>query len=214
MSTSVITPLKDKAYELIKQMILNGNLQPGTMLTERTLVELLTMSRTPIRAAMERLQADDLVLYTPNKGMTVTDLSIERSVEIYDLRLAVETYVIQKLSRRSWTAEMEAVFRQNLNEQEKAVITSDFAVFTQLDLAFHLQLTEVYGNREMVQIMMKINDSMYRIALSVLRKSLDRIRVSYEDHLAIFENILKGDETAAITATQTHLDIGRHILIG
>ncbi len=214
MGTPAITPLKDKAYELIKQLILNGELQPGTMLTERTLVELLGMSRTPIRAAMERLQAEDLLLYTPDKGMTVADLSMERSVEIYDLRLAVEMYVIQKLSRRSWTSQTQEVFRRNLDEQEQAVIASNFAVFTQLDLAFHLLLTEVYGNREIVQIMMKINDSMYRIALSVLRKSLDRIRVSYEDHVAIFENIVNGDEAAAVAAVQSHLDIGRHILIG
>ncbi|MDA8120849.1 MAG: GntR family transcriptional regulator [Gammaproteobacteria bacterium] len=214
MSSQAMTPLKDKAYELIKQLILNGELQPGAMLTERILVELLGMSRTPIRAAMERLQAEDLLLYTPDKGMTVADLSMERSVEIYDLRLAVETYVIQKLSCRTWTAEMQEVFRHNLNQQQEAVLASDFAVFTQLDLAFHLKLTEVYGNREITQIMMKINDSMYRIALSVLRKSLNRIRVSYADHLAIFEGIVSGDEAAAIKATQTHLDIGRHILIG
>lgn len=207
------TTLKEKAYEKLKRMILQKDTLPGEYLTERALVEQLEMSRTPIRSALERLEAEGLVSYTPNKGLIVSELSIQKAVDCYDIRVALETHLVRKISSRIWTDEETRWFKDNLKEQLDSVNKNDYAAFTKTDSSFHLQLARIYGNNEIIQTMENLQDKMFRIAMDVLRKDAARIRVSHQDHLEIFECITLGKAEEAASAAARHLDYGRKILI-
>jgi len=75
VNTAALT-LREQAYISIRTLILSGELKAGEFLTERFLVEKLGMSRTPIRAALEKLDHEGLANYTPNKGLSVADISL------------------------------------------------------------------------------------------------------------------------------------------
>lgn len=205
--------LKEKAYKHLKELILTGKLEAGKFLTERILVELLQMSRTPIRSALERLESEGIVNYTPNKGIILPEFSIERAVDIYDIRMAVESHIVSKLSVGSLSAENINWFRKNLIQQKKYVDLKNIEKFTTMDSAFHRKLACVYGNKEIIQVIERLQDKLFLIAIKVLRKDHTRITDSYEDHLRIFESIVEGLPETAVKEIVKHLEFGRKILV-
>jgi DNA-binding GntR family transcriptional regulator len=205
--------LKEKAYLKLRAMILNGELNPGAFLTERMLVEQLEMSRTPIRAALERLDVEGLANYTPNKGLVVAELSLGKAVDIYDFRMAMESYIVRKLASRAWAQEDKDWFVDNLAQQREYAERNDYTLFTEADAQFHRKLAQVYENLEIVQAMEQLQDKLYRIALNVLRKDNSRIRVSYEDHEQIFNHIIENEPDKAVERLVQHLEFGKRILI-
>lgn len=204
--------LKDKAYSELKTRILNGELKPGEMLSERILVDMLHMSRTPIRAAMERLAAEGLLNYTPNKGIVVSELSIGRAANVYDLRTALEVHIVTKLSDRQWIQSEKRRVEDNLALQEEYAAQLEFDKFTTKDAEFHRTLAQIYGNLEMLYVIERIQDQIYQIAMQVLRKDRNRVYVSYADHRAIYDAILKHDGPAAAAKMTDHLMLGRQII--
>ncbi|WP_054948778.1 GntR family transcriptional regulator [Numidum massiliense] len=205
--------LKEKAYIELRNLILKGSLEPGEFLTERSLVERLNMSRTPIRSALERLEAEGFVKQSPKQGIVVEELSIKKAVDIYDLRMALESYVGKKLAVSQLPEKGIYLLRQNLAEQKKYMETGDYTGFVAKDYEFHLTLVRLYDNKEIINIIEQIQDRLYQIAIKVLRKDAERIVVSYEDHQRIVENILNGEGEKAATEIVNHLDFGKRILI-
>jgi len=205
--------LKEKAYLQLKKLIREGKFQTGDMLTERHLVELLQMSRTPIRAALERLEAEGLVQYTPNKGIQLLEISLQRAADIYDFRMAIETYIARRLSACILTNEQIGMVQANLDEQKFHVQKDDYESFTRADLEFHLLLARFYENQEMIHAIDRLQNQLFRIAMNVLRKDRNRIQVSYQDHVAIFEHVRKGDAAGAEEAMMRHLEYGKRILV-
>lgn len=205
--------LKEKAFIHLRKLILNGELKPGEVLTERMLVEMMEMSRTPIRAALERLDAEGLANYTPNKGLVVAELSLRKAVDLYDYRIAMECFVVRKLAAMQLEKSDLKWFEQNLRQQQIYVDKNDYALFTEADTQYHRKLVEIYANSEITQAMERLQDQLYRIAIGVLRKDRTRISVSYNDHLRIFEFIRDGEADKASQAMEEHLEFGKRILI-
>lgn len=205
--------LKERAYMELRQMILNGDIHSNEHLTEKYLVDQLKMSRTPIRAALERLAVEGLVHYSPNRGLMLTELSLQRVVDFFDFRIAIEGHIVQKLAARSWDEADIEWFRANLAEQEAFLAARDYASFTRVDSEYHRKLAEVYDNQEMTQTMDQLQDKLFQVALKVLRKDNARIQQSYEDHRDIFEWIVQGDGEAARKRMVEHLEFGARILI-
>ncbi|MDF2963736.1 MAG: transcriptional regulator, GntR family [Paenibacillus sp.] len=205
--------LKEKAYQEIRSLILSGNLKPGEFLTERGLVERLEMSRTPIRSALEKLEAEGFIRQSPNQGIIVEQMSINKAVDIYDLRVAVEAHVVRKLSAAQLTSEQVQWFKQNLNEQKGYMEAGDFENFTLLDSQFHKMLAKVHGNNEIISMMEQLQDKQYIIAMNVLKKDAQRIVISYKDHVRIFEAIIAKNGQEAVESITRHLEYGKQILI-
>ena len=205
--------LKEKAYQQLRKLILKGELKPGEFLTERSLETLLQMSRTPIRSALERLEVEGLVNYTPNKGLVVAELSLERVIDFYDIRMALETYVVKKLASRTMLNEQIEWFRNNLDRQKEYLAANDYVKFTECDSEFHRRLAQVYENKEIINAMENLQDKLFQIALKVLRKDASRIQISYEDHVRIFESIMQGNGEEAARLMEQHLEFGKRILI-
>lgn len=102
MTAEVMYGSKTKqAYELIKQKILMLEYAPGQPLRELELSEQLSMSRTPIRAAIERLVADCFVDETAGKRTVVSGVSVDSFVELYEIREAMETLCVS-LAAYAW----------------------------------------------------------------------------------------------------------------
>lgn len=205
--------LKEHAYIKLHQLILNGDIKPGEFLTERTLVEMLGMSRTPIRSALERLDVEGLANYTPNKGLIVAEISIKRAIDLYDFRVAMECYVVKKLAQLSWQDEDIHWFEENLRQQEHYMLLKDYANFTLADSQFHRRLAMVNENSEIMHAMEQLQDKLYQIAIKVLRKDHNRIQVSYDDHMRIFGFIKDGNADEATQAMERHLAYGKSILV-
>ncbi|QHW33725.1 GntR family transcriptional regulator [Paenibacillus rhizovicinus] len=205
--------LKEKAYEQLRAYLLEGAINNNEQLTEKYLVDLLQMSRTPIRAALEKLAAEGLLNLAPNKGLSLPELSLQRVGDFFDFRIALESHIVYKLGSRKLSPDEIAWFRANLELQRQTAEQHDYLAFTHADSDFHRRLALVYDNAEMVQMMENLQDRLFQLALKVLRKDNDRIQSSYRDHLEIFDLILAGEGEEAKRRMVEHLEYGARILV-
>ena len=82
--------LSQQAYEQIKHKIVSLELAPGALINEGELRHELSLGRTPIREALQRLANERLVMIVPRRGMFVTEIGIADLPRIFEIRLALE----------------------------------------------------------------------------------------------------------------------------
>ncbi|WP_243058159.1 GntR family transcriptional regulator [Nocardioides sp. SR21] len=88
------------AYAQIRQAIVEGRYQPGQRLIEQRIAEEFALSRTPVREALRRLEAEGLVHSEPNRGAVVRDMTIEDLSDLYGLRAQLEAYAAELAAAR------------------------------------------------------------------------------------------------------------------
>jgi DNA-binding GntR family transcriptional regulator len=97
------------AYTKIRQAIVEGVYAPGQRLVEQRIAESLELSRTPIREALHRLEAEGLVHSEPNRGAVVRALSIDDIADIYGLRSRLEAYAAELAAQRRTPEELAEI---------------------------------------------------------------------------------------------------------
>jgi DNA-binding GntR family transcriptional regulator len=204
--------MKDQAYEQIKRAILFDDFPPGTFLSERQLAEKLRMSKTPVKAALERLELEGFITVSPQQGIVVRNLTVEEIADIYETRAVLEAYTLRSTAGRL-TAEQEAKLRANLRAQESLLGTGKIHEGMALDTGFHLLFVEFLNNQEIGRVMRQLREKMQRVILKVFQLNPTRLDSSYAEHLAIAEAVLagKGDKAAALI--EGHLERGKRLIL-
>lgn len=104
-------PARERVYERLKSLILSGRLHPGEKLTEEHWAQTFGVSRTPVREAFHRLEAEGLIKPRKKRGFTVARDSREEVEELFELRSILEGYALRLISQNL----SEEIFSQ-LNE--------------------------------------------------------------------------------------------------
>ncbi len=91
----------DRAYDAVRSGIIAGRYLAGARLTEQEIATTVGVSRTPVREALRRLDAEGLVEFTPNLGAIVTVWSDADSDEVFDLRAMLESYSARRATLRA-----------------------------------------------------------------------------------------------------------------
>ncbi len=204
--------LKQRAYDELKQLIQDATFEPGAFLSERQLAAQLGMSKTPVKAALERLEAEGFVAVSPQQGIVVRDLSVHEIGDQFEIRLALETFVLRNLAGRL-DSEQRADLQRNLVRQEHAAREGDLVATVRLDSEFHTMFCEFLGNQEILRVMLRLRERMHRVVTRVLEQRPDRLQSSYREHLAIAEAVLQGDADRAAAALEEHLNYGKQQLL-
>ena len=158
--------LKDKAYEVIKKKIMDEEFPPGSFLAERKLALMLGMSKTPIKSALERLANEGFVTIAPQQCVLVRDLPIDEIADQYEIRTALESYVVRGLARRI-TADQVEQLRASPALRRETLDTVKVEDWVELDAAFHLLLAEQFGNQAIYRVMLDLRDRMHRVITRV-----------------------------------------------
>lgn len=87
---------QDIAYNYLKKMIIENELKPGTYVNENDIVNQLSISKTPVREAIQRLVSERLMNNIPGKGTYVSRILIEDIISIYDLRAAIDALAVKQ----------------------------------------------------------------------------------------------------------------------
>jgi len=206
--------LKDQAYEQLKELIQNGVFPPESSVSERQLVERLGMSKTPIRAALENLEMQGLVTVSPQKGVLIRELSAREVGELFDVRCAVEPFIVSRLACRSLSGVQTAALRKNLDQQQTAAGKEDAAAATRLDIEFHRMLGSHLDNREFSTLLERCFDKLHRSILRINRLVPGRLHRSTDDHADIVDAITNGEADEAAERMLAHLKYGREFLLG
>ncbi len=194
----------DRAYDAIRAAILDGTHRPGSMLSENELAEGLGMSRTPIRAALVRLQDDGCITIYPKRGALVRELSSREIADLMDARLILETMGVQRAGssvRRSLADRLEA----ELPDQRDALSRRDLDRFIGLAISFHQSFIAASGNALLTEIGDRLADRQ-RLLLSAHRELLfQRVDETIEEHRALVERLRADDPVGFAEALRTHV---------
>jgi DNA-binding GntR family transcriptional regulator len=204
--------LKERAYAEIKQSILAGDCASGTFLSERQMALRLGMSKTPVRAAFERLEQEGMVAISPQQGIIVRDLSIHEIADQYEIRAALESFVLRNLAGRLTPAQAERL-RANLEAQQINCQGLDVERGVDLDTQFHMLFCDFLGNQEILRVMGQLRARMHRVISRVYCISPERAVKSCQEHRAIADAVLSGNADLAARRIEEHLEYGKlHLL--
>ena len=194
---------QEYAYNTLKEMIITNQLPADTNLIERQLCELLNLSRTPVRAALQDLENDSLAVYYPGRGMVVSKIQIEDFVEIFELRSALDILAL-RLFMQSDHGEIVRLMRKTVDDMARFLEEGDFRSFVRCDSAFHEYYFYNTGNKRLSKIMSTVADQIKRI-LNLTATDKERCRMSYEDHVRIIDAIESGDLQKASDLLLCHI---------
>lgn len=208
-----VTPLlKEIAYEKIKESIIEERFTSGSFLSERELIDLLQMSKTPIKAALTRLEAEGFVTVSSKQGIIINELSINQIIDIYDLRIALETYNCKQICGKLTKVQCMEL-ESNIDKLKDIVKDLDVSRFTEVDHEFHLLISSYTGNKEIYRVLLNYQDHLKRITLRHMHKDPYRMETFLEEHCLIYD-ALKGGNMQCIQYMENHLqDAKRKLFI-
>lgn len=187
------------AYEYIRDAIFNGDMKPGTSMTEKWLAEHLQMSRTPVREAMIRLQIEGLITVIHNRAI-VTNISPVDIQEVFQLRLLLEppaAAICAAGCNRKLFAEIRQVTEGLLrgkNYKYSAEIHD-----------LHRVVIESTKNRRWIAFSEHLRNQVIRI-LNASGNIAGRITLSLKEHLLIIDAIVAGNAKMAEKYMRSHIE--------
>ena len=188
------------AYSLILEAIDRGDLAPGQRLVETDLAERLGVSRTPVREALQRLEAHGVVT-REGRSLKVATLDHSELGELYEVRRVVEGLAARLAARHAAPEEIEVL--RGMVEADRALLDDPTALALS-NRRFHRQLHRASHNRYLIQMLESIRRSMALLSSTTLI-SPGRGRESLSEHDLIVQAIEARDEGAAQTAAEAHI---------
>lgn len=202
----LLTSLRERLYETLKEDILLNKYEPGEELQIDKLAQEFGVSTTPIREALVRLEGDGLVVSIPNRGVQVTPISLDDVRNLYEVRRLLEPYAAKIAARYCEEAEVEALYEKLVHLIEGP---TDLAAYINADLELHELMSQHLRNTLLKDILNQVDQHSIRVrylaesSAGGLRPEV--VELVTREHLKILDAIRKRDEEKAAAATLQHL---------
>jgi DNA-binding GntR family transcriptional regulator len=196
--TNINRDLKNLAYSIIKEKLINCEYAPGSMLNEAQIAEELGFSRTPVRESIGRLEQDGFIRVLPKKGIFVTEVSLNDVTQIFQARIEIEPIALN-LAGPHLPIEELFRFREAFSRDEHD-IKNGFRV----DTAMHLFIIEHCGNRFIIDMMRKLFDENTRVVLATGQNET-KIHNAQMEHIQVLNYIIEKDWQKAVNAMRSHI---------
>lgn len=199
--------LTTRAYDSIKEYILDGRLDEDDRLTEESLANKLGISKSPIREALNRLESEGLIRIQPRKGAYLRRLSLKELEDLYDLREALEVHVVR-------TTHVTPALSKELNDSIKRsrslLKVHNKPKYIEEDVKFHALLASGTGNDELCRTLTNLQNQIWLSR----RKTYDLSSSLAPDfHQAISDALAKNDREKAQTEMRQHIAHVRRRLV-
>ncbi|MFJ7730153.1 GntR family transcriptional regulator [Neobacillus sp. NPDC097160] len=201
------TTLNEIAYVKIKEKIMRGDFKEENYTSQNQLVEELEMSRTPIVAALQRLQHEGFVKVISNQGIVIQELSIKEINDFFDARIAIETFSIVNVMDMLKEHDFSILYEM-VNEQKKCCENQDLFGFVKLDADFHHYLLEVEGNSLFLQTMSNIRERLFYNSTNFMQKQQNMMRF-IDEHIHILEALKLKNQYIAVNRLEEHIRGGK-----
>ncbi|MCR6485078.1 GntR family transcriptional regulator [Amycolatopsis sp. OK19-0408] len=210
MPTSPTLSAADRAYTLTKELVLSGELPGGHLFSEGEIADRLGVSRTPVREAFLRLQAEELLTLVPKRGAIVAPVPPGEAEDVLDAREAVESAAVRRLLRTpARVAAVADELRAVLEKQREHAERGDLPAFAEADELFHRTVVAAGGNALTIRFYGGLADRQRRMSVHALGPVPEQLPVVLREHAELVEIIESGDAARFATALRAHLD-GTH----
>lgn len=204
--------LTDKAYAAIKAAIISNELPPDAVLAEESLAAQLGISRTPIRAALQRLQLEKIVVPS-GKKLVVAEVTAQEVRDIDLVRIHLEPLSIPLIAQRGGLTARELSQLHTCTErQREAAKSGDTLTFLEQDTKFHILLAQLSGNHFLYDLVGRSNLTIQRF--HTLTGTLSQnAPLAVAEHAAIVDALTEKDYPRAEAALRSHLEQVDHRIL-
>jgi DNA-binding GntR family transcriptional regulator len=196
-------PSSHEVYSELRDMILNFDIYPGSRVTEQELASIFGVSRTPVRAALQRLEAEGYLTIQPKQGCYIRALDIAELTQYYQVRIALEMFSLElactympdaklKELAEAWDPDKQHERSDNPEEMEAR------------DESFHMALAEGGGNLALVEYLADINRRI-RIVRRLDFTNSERIDKTYDEHHTLCLHLLARNLARAQALMREHI---------
>ena len=191
--------LSGRAYKRLEEMIVTLQVEPGTVLTEARLAELLGIGRTPIREALQRLAREGLVLILPRRGILVSEINLRKQLKLLEVRRELERLMARTSAKRA-SEDERGEFRSIADGMEAASRNNDDMTFMRHDRALN-QLISRAARNEFASRAMGIMHGLSRRFWYVHYKEVADLPLCARLHADLARAIASGDGEEASAAS-------------
>ncbi len=202
----------EAAYGVIRRRILDGEFELGSRLSEVTLAKELSLSRTPVREAINRLIAEGLVVRQAQKGLYVINPDSAEIEDYIDIRVSLEQLAVRECISRATDSELSEVSAA-ISEFRNALKECDYDVCNALDSEFHSTIAGLSRNAKLISMLSDLADY-FQLVRSAEKKThpKEKNERTLREHKAIADAILQRDVAAASEAVSKNIETMRENL--
>jgi DNA-binding GntR family transcriptional regulator len=193
--------LGERAYDQLLDRMLSGEYPAGTLLQERPLADALQISRTPVREALAKLEAEGLVTRHAGRLLIVRDIPVQELMQILHVRSILEVEAVALAAGRISAAQL-ATLRATFEQQMQGPLPDNGNHWGADDL-LHGAICEASGNAVLTEMVRGLRR---RTRMFNLKRMPERFLPGCREHLAIIEALERGDEKLARRSMATHLE--------
>ena len=206
------TNLRDQTYDIIKNMIILRDIEPGKKINEEQIAKEIRVSRTPIREALCRLENEGIVKIIPRRGAFVADLTETNVCEILLIREVLEGLVARLASENMDEKTLDKLRKalekvSTIPEKDRELIN-----YTRSEVEFHSLLLGASNNRMLKNMMEIVNAHLQIIRLRTVVLP-ERAQKTVKEHHQILKAIEKRDADAAEELMRKHVRSVREVAL-
>jgi len=191
----------DTIYEALFRAILAQELLPGTKLSEESIGALFSVSRTIVRAALNRLHTESLVEFRQNRGAFVASTTPDEARQVFEARTTIEREIFAKLATVITDKQIAAL--EHHHEKEHKVSAQDNAAAILLSGEFHLLAASMAGNEVLAGFLKSL---ISRTSLILAQHSTHiESDCSVDEHSKVLNALRSRDSNASAAAIVEHL---------
>lgn len=203
--------LQDRVFRALRSAILAGQLPAGDKIAEQDVAAALHVSRTPLREAFRRLEAEGLVTPSPSRGVVVRGLTWQDFEDIYEMRAALEPLAARRAASRM-TPELVDELRGHLELAEFFASKQRFKDVERENALFHRAIYRECGNARLRDTLTELSDYVHRSPLYQQHGPGTSLQLLNE-HRRMFDALAAGDPRTAERAAREHSVANRHRVV-
>lgn len=202
-------PASVDTVDWLRHLILAGKYGPGERLREERLAKDLSVSRTPVRQALMKLEAEGIVEMAPNRGATVCHFSVDDVWHVYDLRALIEGHAARRAASNIGSEEL-AQMREILEESEWSEAGRDPSQEREVrrrvkyNQQFHGLIVTASGNRRLEKLLQRTVE-LPLIFKAVFWYTPEERRIADHHHRMILRALEGGDGERAEILMREHV---------
>jgi DNA-binding GntR family transcriptional regulator len=211
---AVMSNATDSTYASIRRAIMAGRYAPGTQLKEEHLAEIMGVSRTPVRAALQRLVGDQLLRSEANRGVFVAEWTGRDIQDVFELRLLFEPYAAGLAAIRATQRQIEEL-RAHTDRMEtytRPSFRDHLQEIQEQNHAFHNLILDAAGSPRLKSLATSLTD-MPMIIGTFYFYSEEDMQHSIQHHREVIAAIESRDRTFAQEVMSVHLRVTHRIFM-
>jgi DNA-binding GntR family transcriptional regulator len=194
-----------EVFQILREAILSGELQPGESLKEAHLARQLHVSQVPVREALLQLEHLGLVVRVQDKGTTVTKLSRAEMVELLEVRAHLEDLAF-RLAARHLTEKGKKELHDCVVDLENKITQNNYYGAAEADLRFHRTVWSYSGNRVLENTLERLCTSVLAFVSIQRHSAKESLRDSVGRHKHLLDVLEEGKAKSISLAIREHMN--------